>query len=117
MTIRIESTELDNGKTRRVAIDDEAASQTYELGLFAGLDSQTVAIWDVKEEGGVRKGLFLTVRPDLQGQGYLKKLAPHMAELLGDTPLEMVNVVRPQVNSLKEHLTQAGVVVGETRTF
>lgn len=111
MTISIESFDLDNGKTRRVATDTEAPDNTASAAndLFMPYGPKAVALWDIRDdEDGVRRGTFLMVRRDLQGQGYLRRLAPLMADLLEDKPLEFVNVVDDKVDVLAEAMTDEG---------
>lgn len=114
MTINVTTHDLPDGKLRRVAVDTDAPAHDRVSGLFAGLDPQAVALWDVRITDGEHKGVFLLVRPDLQGQGYLKKLAPHMAELSGGDALDFVNVSNPRIDSLKQTLESNGVEVNYT---
>lgn len=113
MSIHIDSTQLPDGRTRRVAIDSEAPDNpsTTGVGLFADLDPKAVALWDVRDVDGVRTGVFFMIRRDLQGMGYMKRLAPLMNELLGSIPLEMTNVLHPKIKALRRHLAEEGADV------
>lgn len=110
--ITIEHYELESGKSRRVAVDDEAPDNpiTAPNDFFRDYSKKAIAFWDVKDVDGVRQGTFLLVRPDLQGQGYMKRLVPFMTELLGNESLE-ITVRNPKVDTLISELKTEGADV------
>ena len=111
--IEITTTVLENGRTRRVAVDSEAPDNpsTSPNDLFKSFPPKAVAYWEFVDVDGVREGKWFMVRPDLQGQGYSKRLAPYMAKLAADTPVEFRNVINPKMVGVRDEMELNGSLV------